>query len=262
MEMLNVIVVDPDHKRRTRLTSIVNQSEGIRVAGAGESLLQACEEVIPPTPINVIVLNIDQPEMLNPDTWATTHLVLRSARVVALTRGDKGDAIKAALAARVAGLHRLDVHPTALTRAIRNAAQGIADYDPALVETAKTEMLLSSDPSSLHLGDVAIDLTAREVVSPRGKAQLTRIESQLLAHLAMNKGRVVSQTDLLKAVWHTEPDSGGTGDQVYSCVKRLRRKIEIDPRHPLYLQSVRGVGYILTTPAADVTAISHGVRED
>ena len=245
MDALNILILDPDCTRRKRLISALAPRKDFRVVGEGGDIREACEAVSPPVHVHVILLNIDQPEMLASDTWATIHLLLRSARVVALTSGAKGGAAKAALAARVAGLHVVDADPAVLQRAIRNAAEGTADYDPLLIEEAICEMFCSAEPSILHLGDVAIDFAGREVVSGRRHLRLTAIESRFLRHLAENMGRPVSHADLLMAVWHIAADKGGTEDQVLSCVKRLRRKVENDPKRPVHIRTVRGKGYVL-----------------
>jgi DNA-binding response OmpR family regulator len=54
---------------------------------------------------------------------------------------------------------------------------------------------------------------------------------------------------ILRDVFGSFPELGGTPEQVKSAVKRLRRKIEPDPHHPQYIISVRRVGYQLRSQA-------------
>ncbi|MGH2592543.1 MAG: winged helix-turn-helix domain-containing protein [Anaerolineae bacterium] len=66
----------------------------------------------------------------------------------------------------------------------------------------------------------------------------------MLAYLARNRDRPVSSAELLEVVWHISIGKGGTIAQVKNCIKRLRQKIEPDVKHPRYVQSRRGWGYI------------------
>ncbi|MCZ4281871.1 response regulator [Kiloniella laminariae] len=71
---------------------------------------------------------------------------------------------------------------------------------------------------------------------------LTDVEAMLLKVLAGKAGTPVSRDDLIKE--GAELSSARTVDVQ---VTRLRRKIEQDPRYPRYLQTVRGIGYVLQT---------------
>lgn len=70
---------------------------------------------------------------------------------------------------------------------------------------------------------------------------LTTVESALLAALADRRGEVVTRAELVAAA------SGEVGNErsVDVQITRLRKKIELEPARPLYIQTVRGTGYIL-----------------
>ena len=85
-------------------------------------------------------------------------------------------------------------------------------------------------PSTCH------DLDEQEI-------DLTPIEYRLLAYLAQNAGRVVTQDLLLEHVWGEEYI--GESHLLQVNMNRLRRKIETDPAHPRFLMTKMGVGYIL-----------------
>jgi len=72
---------------------------------------------------------------------------------------------------------------------------------------------------------------------------LTPIEYRILAYLAQNAGRVVTQDLLLEHVWGS--DYLGESHMLQVNINRLRRKIEADPTHPRYLLTKVGVGYLL-----------------
>ena len=68
----------------------------------------------------------------------------------------------------------------------------------------------------------------------------------MLAHLAINAGRVLSHRALLQAVWG--PEYGNENEYLWAYVRRLRRKIERDPGKPHYLLTQPGLGYSLIAP--------------
>ena len=69
---------------------------------------------------------------------------------------------------------------------------------------------------------------------------LTEKESELLKSLALNAGMPVSREALI-----LDSKYGGNVRTVDVQVNRLRQKIETNPRHPRYLQTARGKGYVL-----------------
>jgi DNA-binding response OmpR family regulator len=72
---------------------------------------------------------------------------------------------------------------------------------------------------------------------------LTPVEYRVLAYLAQNAGRVITQDLLLTHVWGDEYE--GESHLLQVNVNRLRRKLEPDPTHPRYLLTKTGVGYLL-----------------
>jgi DNA-binding response OmpR family regulator len=73
--------------------------------------------------------------------------------------------------------------------------------------------------------------------------QLTAREFDLLRVLAEAAGGVVTRHEILNSVFG--PDFFGDERMLDTYVRRLRKKVELDPDHPRYLHTVRGVGYRL-----------------
>ncbi len=97
----------------------------------------------------------------------------------------------------------------------------------------------------LHVGSLCIDLLEQTVTLRGREVHLTPIEWGLLAELASNADRVVSHRQLLERVWGSAYSFGTDGLRTY--IKQLRKKLESDPAHPVYIQNKAGVGYILRT---------------
>ncbi len=92
-------------------------------------------------------------------------------------------------------------------------------------------------------GDLMIDFSQRRVTVGASEIALSKTEFKLLRTLAQNAGKVLSHEWLLERVW-------GAGyrhetEFIWVYVRRLRRKIEPDPKHPQYVITVPGVGYRL-----------------
>jgi len=101
-------------------------------------------------------------------------------------------------------------------------------------------------PEVLRMGELEIDPSSM-TVQVQGKAVLTTVrEFRLLEYLAMHCGRVLTRDQLLDAVWKETPFVTPRSIDVY--VRRLREKIEADPRHPRYLKTLRGIGYRFELP--------------
>jgi DNA-binding response OmpR family regulator len=99
----------------------------------------------------------------------------------------------------------------------------------------------------LEIGELTID-TATVSASVRGEAlALTTYEFSLLRVLMERAGRVLSREQLLELVHGSSDDAFDRSVDVH--VSRLRQKLELDPRKPRLLKTIRGVGYMLTPDA-------------
>jgi len=97
------------------------------------------------------------------------------------------------------------------------------------------------EPQRVRASDVEIDL-ARHVVTVGGRAvDLTPTEFALLTTVARQPGRAFTRLQLLQATQGTTYE--GYERTIDAHIKNLRAKIEPDPRHPRYVQTVFGVGY-------------------
>ena len=91
-------------------------------------------------------------------------------------------------------------------------------------------------------GGVHVDTVTREVTVDGRSVEVTAKEFDLLAFLIDHPRRVFAREQLLEAVWSVDPD-WQSDTTVTEHVYRLRQKIEDDPRRPVRLCTVRGVGY-------------------
>ncbi len=92
-------------------------------------------------------------------------------------------------------------------------------------------------------GDLVIDKRRHEVIRDGARVDLTPLEFQILELLASEPGRAWSRNALLDRVWST--DYEGYQRNIDPHINRLRKKLELDPKNPRYVLTVRGVGYKL-----------------
>ncbi len=95
--------------------------------------------------------------------------------------------------------------------------------------------------SSVCIGDLSIDFDMHKVLLNGTTIDLTVKEFDLLGLFVRNPGRAYSRADLLNLIWGYQFE--GYEHTVNTHINRLRNKIEVDPAHPRYLQTVWGVGY-------------------
>jgi len=93
------------------------------------------------------------------------------------------------------------------------------------------------------LGNLRIDLAARQVIRDEQEVHLTPIEFRLLAVLVKNAGKVVTHRHLLKEVWGPPHMNQTQYLRVY--MGQLRHKLEADPARPRFFLNEPGVGYRL-----------------
>jgi len=89
--------------------------------------------------------------------------------------------------------------------------------------------------------ELVIDSERLEVSRGGERVQLTATEQRLLFYLAENAGRVLTNEQILEAVWGAEYVN--EVDYVKLYIWRLRQKIEEDPHQPQYILTERGLGY-------------------
>ena len=95
----------------------------------------------------------------------------------------------------------------------------------------------------VRAGPLTLDIPKRRATIDDREIELTSTEYDLLLTLARQPGRIYTRAQLLDAVHGVSFESESYERSVDAHVKNIRRKIESDPRHPLLLRTVYGVGY-------------------
>jgi len=220
-----VLVVD-DEPQIVRALRINLSARGYKVITAhdGTAALRAAAETKP----DVVVLDLGLPDMDGNDViaglrgWTTVPIIVLSARGDSL---DKVRALDAGADDYVTKPFGMDELLARLRAAVRRSAVSTSDDAEAVVQTE----------------NATIDLTAKKVRREGVEVHLTKTEWGVLELLVRNRGRLVSQKQLLREVWGPTYENESHYLRVY--LAQLRRKLEVEPSRPRHLLTEPGMGY-------------------
>jgi two-component system KDP operon response regulator KdpE len=156
--------------------------------------------------------------------WSAMPILVLSARG---REQDKVDALDAGADDYITKPFGDDELAARLRVALRHAARAGAPTESAIVRA----------------GDLSVDLDRRLALRAGEAIRLTPTEYKLIAELAKGGGRVVTQRQLLTAVWGPSHTADAQYLRVY--MTQLRKKLEPNPAHPRYIVTDPGVGYRL-----------------
>jgi len=154
-------------------------------------------------------------------TWSTTPVIVLSARSA---EADKIDALDA-------GADDYLVKPFGAGELMARVRAQLRRH---LHQTPSGE-------STIHFGELSLDLVKRQLTLQGEQVHLTPIEYKLLTFLAGQPDRVITHSQLLKAVWG--PGHGEDTHYVRVHMANLRKKVEANPSMPRHLLTEVGVGY-------------------
>jgi len=227
MDKTHILVVDDD-PAILKLVCTNLKARGYRVSTAmdGEECLQVVESDF----VNLIILDIMMPRLDGVEVcrrvreWSDVPIIVLSAR------GDEKDKVRC-----------LELGADDYLTKPFGIAELMARVKTALRHSGSTRAAPAR--SSFASGDLEINFAMRRVTVGGREVELTPTEYSLLQHLAVNVDRVLTHNMILQNVWGNEYNSEKEYLRVF--VGRLRKKLELDPKNPQYIQTVPGVGYHL-----------------
>ena len=218
----HLLVVDDDERLRALLQRYLS-SNGYRVSAApgapeARALMKSME-------FDLLILDVMMPGESGLELTRSVRQESAIPILMLTARGDPAD--------RIAGLEL-----------------GADDYLPKPFEPRElllrvNSLLRRATPAELpvqgpvRMGEALFDPATSRLTRAGKPVKLTGAEAALLQLFATHAGRPFSRTDLCKRL------NVALERSIDVQVTRLRRKIEEDPKLPLYLQTVRGVGYML-----------------
>lgn len=121
----------------------------------------------------------------------------------------------------------------------------------AILRRTNIQMEKEEELETEHIviGELKILPDHYEAYASQERLELTPKEFELLVYLSRNKGRVLTRDQLLSAVWNY--DFAGDTRIVDVHISHLREKIENNSKKPVYIKTIRGLGYKLEEPKMD-----------
>ena len=104
----------------------------------------------------------------------------------------------------------------------------------------------TTEAPSYEFGNCRLDLTSHKAYKNDKELELTAKEFRLLEYFVKRPGRALTRDSILDGVWGN--DVIVTDRSVDRCVTTLRGKIEKDPHNPVFIQTIRDIGYRFELP--------------
>ena len=218
----HLLVVDDDTRIRTLLQRFLSEN-GYRVTSAKDAA--EARQLMASWDFDFIILDVMMP---GEDGFSLTKAIREKSNVPILLLTARGESVD-----RIEGLER-----------------GADDYLPKPFEPRELLLRVSTilrragrpadtQKQIVHLGVCRFDAERGELMRDGKPVKLTSAELQLMRLLSANAGQTFTRTELSQQM-------GAVLERTVDVqITRLRRKIEVDPKLPLYLQTVRGIGYVL-----------------
>ncbi|MFV0462648.1 MAG: response regulator transcription factor [Nostocoides sp.] len=225
--MAYVLVVEDDPAIRSSLIrSLADRGHAVASEPNAMAGLQKAVDSNP----DLVLLDLGLPDV-DGIAMLTMLRAVRQTPVIVVTARDDDPSVVAALDA---GADDYVVKPFAM------------DQLEARIRAVLRRTQVDDQGGPVIVGELSVDLAAREARLGDRRLHLSRREFDLLALLVRRAGEVVSKRDILAEVWN-QPYGGGERT-VDVHLSWLRRKLGESAAHPVYLHSVRGVGVRLAAP--------------
>jgi len=221
----HILVIDDEAQILRALRTILTAKQfRVSVASRGEEGL-ALAAAQPP---DLIILDLSLPDMDGVEVcarlreWTQVPIIILSVReserdkVIALDKGADDYLTKPF------GIEELLAR---IRVALRHSAQTLGSQKSQIITA----------------GAVVIDLALHIVTRDGEEVKLTATEFKLLAYLAANAGRVLTNQSILSHVW--DPADSDRVEYLRVYIRQLRKKLEEDPDHPYIIRNEPGIGY-------------------
>ena len=235
-----ILVIDDEPTLRETLAEALEQ-DGLRVVTAedGKAALEAFRTESP----DLILLDLMLPQISGIEVC---RIIRRESGVPIIMLTAKDGEIDKVVGLEL-GADDYVTKPFSLRELMARIRAQLRRLD-ATAPTTEGAPAVAASADPVAIGAVTVDLAGHRLLREGADLAVKPKAFELLAFLVRNPGQVFSRDQLLERVWGY--DYAGETRTVDVHVHWLRSAIEADPSKPRYLQTVRGVGYVLRLPEA------------
>jgi two-component system phosphate regulon response regulator OmpR len=223
----HVLIVDDDHKIRDLLARYL-YTQGFRVTTAADA--EMAQASLRGLDFDIVLLDIMMPGMSGLEL-AREIKAVRDIPICMLTARSEPEQRIEGLEIGVDDYVPKPFEPRELLLRLRNILRR--------GQVGQSQPVPQSD--EVHMGTLVFHISRGELRRNNETIKLTERERDLLRQFAQKQGQPIQRHEL------ATDETTGNDRAIDVQINRLRRKIETDPSNPVYLQTVRGKGYILYT---------------
>ena len=228
--MFNVLVVDDEKEIRDAI-EIYLRGENLNIIKAGDGV--EALELLESNNIHLIILDVMMPKL---DGIKTCLEIRKNRNIPIIMLSAKGEDSDKILGLNV-GADDYMTKPfnnMELVARVKSQLRRFYKLNPRAIKK-------EDDGKTINIEDMVINLDTHEIFIGDKEIKLTPTEFDILVLLAKNKGKVFSIANIYESVWNQEfLESDNT---VMVHIRKIREKIEENPRKPKFIKTVWGVGY-------------------
>lgn len=227
MSKYNILVVDDDREiAKSIKLYLQNQNYNVILANDGIEAIQIFEK----EDIHLVIMDIMMPKM---DGNEATIKIRQQSYVPIIMLSAKSEDMD-----KIIGLNQgaddyitKPFNPMELIARVNSAIRRYANYGTQLKQETNT---------TIRIGSIQLNKDSKQITVDGQVVRITALEYKILLLLMSHPGRVFSIDEIYEKVWE-EPSYNPETVTVH--IRRIREKIEINPKEPRYLKVVWGIGY-------------------
>ncbi len=237
-QLANILVVeDETHLAQGLLYNLRAEGYSVQLAVDGESAL----DMIAADSIDAVILDVMLPGRDGFSIAAELRAQQNFVPILMLTARSRPEDVLNGFSAGADDYLPKPFDLSILLARLNGLLRRMAWLRPPVPEEPPQTPRGTAAPSTFTFAGRTIDFAALQLTTPDKTIRLTLMEADLLRYLVLNQGRIISRKELLEQVWRVHEDTDTRA--IDNFMVRLRRYIDDNPAEPVFLETVRGIGY-------------------
>jgi DNA-binding response OmpR family regulator len=235
--LANILVVEDEaHLAQGLLFNLREEGYTAQLAVDGETAL----EMIAADPIDAVILDVMLPGRDGFSVAAELRAQQNFVPILMLTARGRPEDVLSGFDAGADDYLPKPFELAILLARLKGLLRRMAWLRPSL-PASPPQPPRGGSPSTFNFAGRTINFASLQLTTADKTIRLTLMECDLLRYLVHNQGRIISRKELLEQVWRVHEDTDTRA--IDNFMVRLRRYIEDNPAEPVFLETVRGIGY-------------------